>query len=46
MSGRHRDRDAFFVDVNGCALVFEVGPFKVDDDWMKTQVDVHPGKPG
>ena len=24
----------FFVDVIGCTLVFEIGPFESDDDWM------------
>jgi hypothetical protein len=30
----------FFGDVIGCTLVFEIGPFKSDDDWMRTQVGV------
>jgi catechol 2,3-dioxygenase-like lactoylglutathione lyase family enzyme len=32
----------FFVDVIGCTLVFEIGPFQSDDDWMQTQLGVHP----
>jgi catechol 2,3-dioxygenase-like lactoylglutathione lyase family enzyme len=30
----------FFVDVIGCTLVFEIGPFESDDDWMQTQLGV------
>jgi len=30
----------FFVDVIGCTLVFEIGPFQSDDDWMETQLGV------
>ena len=32
----------FFVDVIGCTLVFEIGPFKSDDDWMQAQLGVDP----
>jgi catechol 2,3-dioxygenase-like lactoylglutathione lyase family enzyme len=32
----------FFVDVIGCSLVFEIGPFQADDDWMKVQLGVDP----
>jgi catechol 2,3-dioxygenase-like lactoylglutathione lyase family enzyme len=32
----------FFVDVIGCKLVFEIGPFKSDDDWMQAQLGVDP----
>jgi catechol 2,3-dioxygenase-like lactoylglutathione lyase family enzyme len=32
----------FFVDVIGCALVFEIGPFQSDDDWMQVQLGVDP----
>ena len=32
----------FFVDVIGCALVFEIGPFQSEDDWMQVQLGVHP----
>jgi catechol 2,3-dioxygenase-like lactoylglutathione lyase family enzyme len=32
----------FFVDVIGCSLVFEVGPFRSDDKWMRVQLGVDP----
>ena len=32
----------FFVDVVGCKLVFEIGPFQSDDDWMERHLGVHP----
>jgi catechol 2,3-dioxygenase-like lactoylglutathione lyase family enzyme len=32
----------FFVDVIGCSLVFEIGPFLSDDDWMQRQLGVDP----
>ena len=32
----------FFVDVMGCSLVFEVGPFRSDDNWMQVQLSVDP----
>lgn len=32
----------FLVDVIGCDVVFEIGPFEADDDWMKTHLGVHP----
>ena len=32
----------FFVDVIGCKIVFEVGPFAADDDWMQRHLGVHP----
>jgi catechol 2,3-dioxygenase-like lactoylglutathione lyase family enzyme len=32
----------FFVDVIGCVLVFEVGPFQSDDDWMQAHLGVDP----
>jgi catechol 2,3-dioxygenase-like lactoylglutathione lyase family enzyme len=32
----------FFVDVIGCRLVFEIGPFQSDDDWMQAQLGVDP----
>ncbi|WP_157017263.1 VOC family protein [Mesorhizobium xinjiangense] len=32
----------FFVEVIGCEVVFEIGPFVADDDWMKAHLDVHP----
>jgi catechol 2,3-dioxygenase-like lactoylglutathione lyase family enzyme len=30
----------FFVEVIGCTLVYEIGPFKADDDWMARQLGV------
>jgi glyoxylase I family protein len=32
----------FFVDVIGCSLAFEIGPFRSDDDWMQVQLGVDP----
>ena len=32
----------FFVDVIGCQLIYELGPFVSDDDWMARQLRVHP----
>jgi catechol 2,3-dioxygenase-like lactoylglutathione lyase family enzyme len=32
----------FFVDVLGAEVLFEVGPFEADDDWMETHLGVHP----
>jgi len=32
----------FFVDVIGCEVVFEIGPFVADDDWMAIHLGVHP----
>ncbi len=32
----------FFVNVIGCEAFYELGPFKSDDDWMQTHLDVHP----
>jgi catechol 2,3-dioxygenase-like lactoylglutathione lyase family enzyme len=32
----------FFVDVLGCEPFYELGPFKADDDWMATHLNVHP----
>jgi len=32
----------FFVDVIGCEVVFEIGPFVSDDDWMQEHLAVHP----
>ncbi|MCB1489531.1 MAG: VOC family protein [Bauldia sp.] len=32
----------FFVDVIGCDLVFSIGPFQSDDDWMQVQLGVDP----
>jgi catechol 2,3-dioxygenase-like lactoylglutathione lyase family enzyme len=33
---------SFFVDVIGCELVFELGPFVAEDDWMSIHLNVHP----
>ena len=33
---------SFFVDVLGAEVLFEVGPFASDDDWMETHLGVHP----
>lgn len=32
----------FLVDVIGCKVVYEVGPFASDDDWMEKHLGVHP----
>jgi glyoxylase I family protein len=32
----------FFVDVLGAEVLFEVGPFASDDDWMEKHLGVHP----
>ncbi|REE07114.1 glyoxylase I family protein [Paraburkholderia sp. BL27I4N3] len=32
----------FFVDVIGCELVYSLGPFKSDNDWMEAHLNVHP----
>lgn len=32
----------FFVDVIGCSVVFEIGPFVSEDDWMEVHLGVHP----
>lgn len=32
----------FFIDVIGCEVVFEVGPFMADDDWMARHLGVDP----
>lgn len=32
----------FFVDVIGCKIAFEVGPFAADDDWMERHLGVNP----
>ena len=32
----------FFVDVIGCKVAFEVGPFAADDDWMQQHLGVDP----
>ncbi len=33
---------AFFVDVIGCELVYELGPFRSDGDWMAEHLNVDP----
>ncbi len=32
----------FFVEVIGCTPIYEVGPFRAEDDWMAIHLDVHP----
>ena len=32
----------FFVNVIGCEPFYELGPFQSGDDWMATQLNVHP----
>jgi catechol 2,3-dioxygenase-like lactoylglutathione lyase family enzyme len=32
----------FLVDVLGCEYLYSLGPFRSDDDWMATHLDVHP----
>ncbi|GAB5467520.1 MAG: VOC family protein [Rhodospirillales bacterium] len=32
----------FFVEVIGCKLIFEIGPFIAEDDWMAVHLGVHP----
>lgn len=32
----------FLVNVIGCTLAFEIGPFVADDDWMQVQLGVDP----
>jgi len=32
----------FFVDVIGCEVAFEIGPFVAGDDWMSVHLGVHP----
>lgn len=34
--------ERFFVDIIGCELVYSLGPFAHDDDWMQIQLNVHP----
>lgn len=34
--------ERFFVDVIGCELVYSLGPFVRDDNWMKDHLNVHP----
>ncbi|WP_367989344.1 VOC family protein [Vibrio sp. NTOU-M3] len=32
----------FFVEVIGCEVLYELGPFQADDDWMSENLNVHP----
>jgi muconolactone delta-isomerase len=32
----------FFVEVIGCTPFYPLGPFRSDEDWMKTHLNVHP----
>lgn len=32
----------FFVNVIGCEAFYELGPFSSDEDWMATNLNVHP----
>jgi catechol 2,3-dioxygenase-like lactoylglutathione lyase family enzyme len=34
--------ERFFVDVIGCELIYQLGPFAHDDDWMSEHMNVHP----
>ena len=34
--------EKFFVDVIGCELVYSLGPFKSEEDWMQEHLGVHP----
>lgn len=36
------EAEHFFVEVIGCELVYTLGPFSSDDDWMKRHLNVHP----
>ena len=36
------EAERFFVDIIGCTRVYALGPFERDDDWMSTQLNVHP----
>ncbi|TXN29383.1 VOC family protein [Lacisediminihabitans profunda] len=36
------EAERFFVDVIGCELVYSLGPFERADDWMQTNLGVHP----
>jgi len=36
------EAERFFVDVIGCELVYSLGPFARDDDWMQTHLGVNP----
>lgn len=32
----------FLVDVLGCEYLYSLGPFRADDDWLATHLNVHP----
>ena len=32
----------FFVNTIGCEELYELGPFRFEDDWMQTHLNVHP----
>ena len=34
--------EAFFVDVIGCELIYSLGPFKSEEDWMQEHLGVNP----
>ena len=34
--------ERFFVDIIGCELIYSLGPFIKDDDWMLEHLNVHP----
>lgn len=36
------EAERFFVDIIGCELVYSLGPFQRDDDWMLTNMGVDP----
>jgi glyoxylase I family protein len=36
------EADDFFVNVIGCERVYSLGPYVRDDDWMQTNLGVHP----
>ncbi len=36
------EAERFFVDVIGCELVYRLGPFLRDDNWMSEHMNLHP----
>lgn len=36
------EAERFFVDVIGCELVYRLGPFVREDDWMSEHMNLHP----
>ena len=32
----------FFVNTIGCEELYELGPFRFEDNWMQTHLNVHP----